>query len=244
MRYWAYMNNEVLGPFEKEKLAKLPNFTGASLICPETPAGGQTPDWKEASTYPEVSAALASPGQAPVPVPVKTRPAETESPLAMTMRGSLIEPAAEPLAPAVAPPKAAVVTPVPAPATTKRPAESPLLMTMRGSLIEPVVTEPAAAASAAFSLEPIPALKPAVIESPKETPQTVVPAKAQAMSENIPASRELNSQPEALKQQLEQISTMLVSVGDNQIQLLGRLSRLESAVAEIRTLLSSELPKK
>ncbi|MCX5784691.1 MAG: hypothetical protein NTX59_03285 [Elusimicrobia bacterium] len=58
MKYWAYINNEILGPFEKEKLSELPNFGASSLICPQTPVGEKTEDWKEASTYPEVSAML------------------------------------------------------------------------------------------------------------------------------------------------------------------------------------------
>ncbi|HCC46601.1 MAG TPA: hypothetical protein DEQ38_00545 [Elusimicrobia bacterium] len=56
MKYWAYVNNEILGPFEKEKLLELPSFSPALLVCPQTPVGEKTEDWKEASTYPELSA--------------------------------------------------------------------------------------------------------------------------------------------------------------------------------------------
>ncbi len=165
MRYWAYMNNEFLGPFEKEKLAELPNFSSSSLICPETPVGEQAGGWKEASTYPEVSAILTPPASAPV----KPRYPAAEPPLALTMRGSLIlEPAAEP--PAV------------------------------------------------FSLEPITAVNPGVLEPPEETPKPGVPA--------------------------EQLGAMLISIGDNQVRLLDRLSRLETAIMEVKTLLSPEPPKK
>ena len=58
MKYWAYINNEILGPFEKEKLLELPNFNASSLICPQTPVGEKTGDWKEASTYPEIAAMI------------------------------------------------------------------------------------------------------------------------------------------------------------------------------------------
>ena len=60
MKYWAYVNNEILGPFEKEKLLELPSFAPSLLICPQTPVGEKTEDWKEASTYPEISAAIGS----------------------------------------------------------------------------------------------------------------------------------------------------------------------------------------
>ncbi|MBU2572614.1 MAG: hypothetical protein KKH28_00845 [Elusimicrobia bacterium] len=62
MKYWAYVNNEILGPYEKEKLFKLPVFSPSTLICPQTPVGEKTEDWKEASTYPEIAALLNSPG--------------------------------------------------------------------------------------------------------------------------------------------------------------------------------------
>ena len=67
MKYWAYINNEILGPYEKEKLFELPVFTAATLICPQTPVGEKTQDWKEASTYPEVAALLNVSGAAAAP---------------------------------------------------------------------------------------------------------------------------------------------------------------------------------
>ncbi len=85
MRYWAYINNEVCGPCEKEKLKGLPDFSLSSLLCPELQAGGETNSWKEASAYPEVAAAFSAASPAAEP----SRPA-AESPLALTMRGSLI----------------------------------------------------------------------------------------------------------------------------------------------------------
>lgn len=65
MKYWAYVNNEILGPFEKEKLLELPSFSPALLICPQTPVGEKTEDWKEASAYPEISAILSPGAQKP-----------------------------------------------------------------------------------------------------------------------------------------------------------------------------------
>lgn len=62
MKYWAYVNNEILGPFEKEKLLELPSFSPSLLVCPQTPVGEKTEDWKEAATYPELSALIGSGG--------------------------------------------------------------------------------------------------------------------------------------------------------------------------------------
>ncbi len=62
MKYWAYINNEILGPYEKEKLFELPVFRASTLICPQTPVGATTEDWKEASTYPEIAAMLGTSG--------------------------------------------------------------------------------------------------------------------------------------------------------------------------------------
>lgn len=98
MKYWAYVNNEILGPFEKGKLLELPSFSPSLLVCPQTPVGEKTEDWKEASTYPELSAligqgsmshtpsspesfaqpAAAQPAPAPTPEP-QAKPLESHS---------------------------------------------------------------------------------------------------------------------------------------------------------------------
>ena len=61
MKYWAYIKNEILGPYEKEKLFEIPDFDPTILLCPQTPIGEKTEDWKEAASYPEISAMLNSP---------------------------------------------------------------------------------------------------------------------------------------------------------------------------------------
>jgi hypothetical protein len=127
MRYWAYLNNKVCGPVEAGKLKGLEGFAVTSLICPET-TGGAEVGWKAAETYPEVLAVLNAPQRAAG----QPRRAAAESPLAMTMRGTLIEePAAEDPAPA------------PAAGASRPPAESPLAMTMRGTLIDEPPAKPA-----------------------------------------------------------------------------------------------------
>ncbi len=60
MKYWAYINNEILGPYEKEELIKLPQFTNSTLLCPQSPVGEKTEDWKEAASFPEISALISN----------------------------------------------------------------------------------------------------------------------------------------------------------------------------------------
>ncbi|MEK7721442.1 MAG: hypothetical protein AAB359_03535, partial [Elusimicrobiota bacterium] len=75
MKYWAYVNNEILGPFEKGKLLELPSFSPSLLVCPQTPVGEKTEDWKEASTYPELSALIGQGTLAPAAAFPETAPA-------------------------------------------------------------------------------------------------------------------------------------------------------------------------
>ncbi|MEA3306995.1 MAG: hypothetical protein U9Q34_04330 [Elusimicrobiota bacterium] len=66
MKYWAYIKNEILGPYAKDKLFEISDFNPTTLICPQTPVGEKTEDWKEASGYPEISALLNSPKAATI----------------------------------------------------------------------------------------------------------------------------------------------------------------------------------
>ena len=236
MKYWAYINNEVLGPFEKEKLREVPGFGLTSLICAE---GAQAEGWKEASTISEVRAAL-MPSPAPSPAKPQTPPRMTpqrmaeESPLAMTMRGTLIDMSAAP-APAAGQLKPAG-TAAPAAAPQLPAAESPLAMTMRGSLIEtPLAAEP----------EPAPArYRPTHSPEPVRAPAYAAPQAAAPAASGISLSPQSSaSELEQLKQKLEQMSALLTSMGDSQFQLLGRLSRLENAIMEIKALISPPQPK-
>jgi hypothetical protein len=54
MKYWAYINNEIKGPFEKEELVKVEGFNKDTLICPQSPVDEETKEWKEAFQFPEV----------------------------------------------------------------------------------------------------------------------------------------------------------------------------------------------
>lgn len=60
MKYWAYINNEIMGPYEKEELIKLPQFTNSTLLCPQSPVGEKTEEWKEAASFPEISALISN----------------------------------------------------------------------------------------------------------------------------------------------------------------------------------------
>jgi hypothetical protein len=54
MKYWAYINNEIKGPFEKEELVKIEGFNKDTLICPQSPVDEETKEWKEAFQFPEI----------------------------------------------------------------------------------------------------------------------------------------------------------------------------------------------
>jgi len=209
MKYWAYINNAVCGPFEKEKLAELPNFSLASMLCPDAEGGGDANAWKAASAFPEVLAVFG-----PAPAPAQPAGPAAGSPLMMTMRGTLIE---EPAGNDQEAKPAPVQPRVP-------PAESPLMMTMRGTLIDaPLPKEPPASA-------PARAAAPAPTEPPKEIAGSS-------------ASRP-EPQPEPVMEKLERMSAMLVSIGNTQSQLLERLGRVESSVADMKALLFPAPPKK
>ncbi len=55
MKYWAYINNEIKGPFEKEELLKIEGFNNSTLVCPQSPVEEETKEWKEASNFPELA---------------------------------------------------------------------------------------------------------------------------------------------------------------------------------------------
>lgn len=184
MKYWAYINNAVCGPFEKEKLVELSDFSLASLLCPDTPGGARADAWKAASTFPEVLA---------------------------------------------------VFGPAPAPAEPVSRANSPIMMTMRGTLIEePAAEEPAAA--------PLPVSSP----SRENTAAPVVPepVKGPPAAAGNPVRPQQDPEPEQLREKLEHMSAMLVSIGNSQSQLLERLGRVESSVSDIKSLLFPAPPKK
>lgn len=57
MKYWAYINDEIKGPLEKEEIIKLEGFNASTLICPQSPLEEETKEWKEASSFPEFAIA-------------------------------------------------------------------------------------------------------------------------------------------------------------------------------------------
>ena len=61
MKYWAYVNNEIKGPFEKEELLKLEGFNNSTLVCPQSPVEEDTKEWKEASNFPELISTIPIP---------------------------------------------------------------------------------------------------------------------------------------------------------------------------------------
>lgn len=95
MKYWAYINSEILGPYEKDKLLELQVFSASTLICPQTPVGEKTGDWKEASSYPELAELLGAPKPAPAQ--------EQQAPAADTAPAASADQQAQAMEPAPAP---------------------------------------------------------------------------------------------------------------------------------------------
>jgi hypothetical protein len=50
MKYWAYINNEIAGPYEKEELENLENITSETLVCPEKADKNGEYQWQAAHT--------------------------------------------------------------------------------------------------------------------------------------------------------------------------------------------------
>lgn len=59
MKYWAYVNNEILGPYEVEEVKALPAYSPDLLVCPQTPVGEKTEDWREVSKCPDFAGSVA-----------------------------------------------------------------------------------------------------------------------------------------------------------------------------------------
>ncbi|MGD9642029.1 MAG: hypothetical protein AB7V08_04735 [Elusimicrobiales bacterium] len=151
MKYWAYVNNEILGPFEKDKLRELPSFSPSMLVCPQTPVGEKTEDWKEASTYPELSAggaAQAAPAPEPAPQPAfQPEPVSAPEPA----RQSFPQPAIETTSLSFKPLRAAQsIDPVPPPTHTDGMADIAVNRLGGGAAAAAPAPEPVAQASSGF----------------------------------------------------------------------------------------------
>lgn len=59
MKYWAYVNNEILGPYEVEEVKALPAYSPDLLVCPQTPVGEKTEEWREVSKCPDFAGSVA-----------------------------------------------------------------------------------------------------------------------------------------------------------------------------------------
>lgn len=55
MKYWAYINNEIKGPFEPDELIKIDGFSPSTLVCPQSSVEEETKEWKEAREIPELA---------------------------------------------------------------------------------------------------------------------------------------------------------------------------------------------
>jgi|GEM_PF-6101355 len=80
MRYWAYVNNQTLGPYELSELPKIEGFTPDLLICPEYPPEGKQQEWVPASSVMEQQAVAETPAPAAEAPAVENPPVATPDP--------------------------------------------------------------------------------------------------------------------------------------------------------------------
>lgn len=133
-------------------------------------------------------------------------------------------------APPAPPAQAAAAAAAPRPA----PAEDLLALTMRGSLVSEPVMEPRAGHAEGPSK-----VSELVFAAPRKPDAAPGAAPAGAAGPN-PADPRI----EALKKKLDQMSSALKAMGESQVQLTGRIGMLESAIADMQSLLAQELPEK
>ncbi len=60
MKYWAYINNEIKGPFEADELIKIEGFSPQTLVCPQSPVEEDTKEWKEAREIADIALLISS----------------------------------------------------------------------------------------------------------------------------------------------------------------------------------------
>ena len=94
MKYWVYINSQILGPYEKEQFSQVPGFTPETMVCPENPPDGKQ-EWLPAMSVTGSSAA--APAQAePMPQQPPAQQSEAGTPLSMRLDASATGPASEP----------------------------------------------------------------------------------------------------------------------------------------------------
>lgn len=184
MKYWAYVNNEILGPFEKEKLLELPSFSPALLVCPQTPVGEKTEDWKEASSYPELSALIGAGGALSGRPPAQqaapaAAPAPAPAPAQEAAKREIVEPA--PAITTFKPLTASALDPVPP--SDHKIGGVDIPTNKLGKVGAPHEAAPAPAPAPAPVPEPAPAPAPAPILEQEPRP---APAPAAEAAQNAP----------------------------------------------------------
>ncbi|MDD2772274.1 MAG: hypothetical protein PHP45_01100 [Elusimicrobiales bacterium] len=65
MKYWAYIDNEIKGPFDREELPAVAGYSAETLLCPESTVDGEPQEWQFASAlFADSSAMPAQPDEA------------------------------------------------------------------------------------------------------------------------------------------------------------------------------------
>lgn len=193
MRYWVYINNEILGPFEKNKLAGIAGFSLNTLVCVETPAGEKTGDWQQAAMVPEISAAL----NAPPSKALKEAPEPPRPPAVETAKTSEIEielPGIPPLAREKSPSAGAEAPeasgPVPEPEAA-RPPEQKIQEGALGDTVKIEAVEPSKFQVKPEEYVPIPLPTPSDVYKPPEAllppENTPLPGTQQNIPAGVPA---------------------------------------------------------
>ncbi|NLO92043.1 MAG: hypothetical protein GX410_08670 [Elusimicrobia bacterium] len=83
MKYWAYFEGEIEGPYTPEELRARQGAGPATLVSPEDAEGENEQDWQLASAFPELSGAFglgASAAQPPSAVPSAVEPEKNPAP--------------------------------------------------------------------------------------------------------------------------------------------------------------------
>ncbi|MBI4055306.1 MAG: hypothetical protein HY402_04145 [Elusimicrobia bacterium] len=80
MKYWAYLQGQVVGPHPPEELAKVAGFHQDLLLCPEGATGESEGDWVRAETLPELESVFKSQRLNPASVSLSHLPALADFP--------------------------------------------------------------------------------------------------------------------------------------------------------------------
>ena len=80
MKFWAYFDGEVEGPYTVEALVKRGGVGPTTLVCPESSGGDAEQDWQLADYYPELAETFGFHHAGEAELPLLAVPLEPEPP--------------------------------------------------------------------------------------------------------------------------------------------------------------------